>query len=68
MDTLTLSGDLKEAKNEERPLKRIRITANNGRLAEMFVKSSSRPTKRVQARAKLGMLPSMPLDILFEVR
>lgn len=74
-NSLVEAQDLQnEPKHNEPPRKRLKITAGNGYLAlTQTHRSSSRktpaaaPLKRVNSKAKLWLLPSLPIDILFEV-
>jgi len=70
--TSASSGDSDGEVEREQPQKKLKITASNGYLARYkfefhATKSASIPLKRVHSKAKLGLLPSLPLDILFEV-
>jgi hypothetical protein len=66
---------MEEAEAEERPQKRIKITASNGwrvpqemknnRVDKMNTVSKSAP--RCGTKGKLARLVAMPLDLLFEV-
>ncbi|KAF8171119.1 hypothetical protein BJ912DRAFT_129806 [Pholiota molesta] len=71
-----------EVGSHEPPAKKIRITADNGRdialrgvqdgkikreRTENSVGTSKRAARRTAGRAKLGLLPSVPLDVLFEI-
>ncbi|KAF9480602.1 hypothetical protein BDN70DRAFT_877441 [Pholiota conissans] len=62
--------------SHERPLKKIRITAENGRDIAMRglrgarkeeILTSSTAARHAGRRAKLGLLPSLPLDVLLEI-
>ncbi|KAF8186012.1 hypothetical protein BJ912DRAFT_852529 [Pholiota molesta] len=71
-----------EVGSHEPPAKKIRITADNGRdialrgvqdrkikreRTEDSVGTSKSAARRTAGRAKLGLLPSVPLDVLFEI-
>jgi hypothetical protein len=65
-----MSPDVNVDNNQDPPHKKIKITASNGwsLLAQSSV-SNSAPTSRprITGKAKLSGLPSLPLDVLFEV-
>jgi hypothetical protein len=68
----SVSPDINVDDNQDsRPHKKIKITASNGwnLVAQPSVSNSAPATRpRPVGKAKLSGLPSLPLDVLFEVR
>jgi hypothetical protein len=73
--TSDTNGESDKEEGREQPQKRLKITAQNGYLGHMkfhslklaAVNARSNTPKRAHSKAKLGLLPSLPLDVLFEV-
>ncbi|KDQ62846.1 hypothetical protein JAAARDRAFT_202398 [Jaapia argillacea MUCL 33604] len=53
--------------NGPRPAKKIKITVSNGLEGYLSVKGHNKTRKSAKPKGKLALLPTLPLDILFEI-